>query len=141
MRLHEVEAFVAAYADAFNELSADAVAAHWATPCGISQGESVHWWTERQPMLDNHRALCAVYRDAGFAHCRPELLDVQLLGGFDAFVRVRWTLTKSDGALLQRFETGYHLKRIGGVLKVLLCTAYDEDLSAMRAAERGETKR
>ncbi len=141
MRLHDVEAFFAAYADAFNDLNGDAVAAHWATPCGISQGDAVHWWTEHAPMRDNHQQLCAVYREAGFAHCRPELVDVQLLGGFDAFARVRWTLSREDGSLLQRFETGYHLKRVGGALKVLLCTAYDEDLSAMRAVERGEAIR
>lgn len=134
MRLQELEAFFAAYADAFNDLNGDAVAAHWATPCGISQGDSVTWWTDRQPMRDNHRQLCDVYRQAGFAGCAPELLDVQLLGGFDAFARVRWTLSKEDGSLLQRFDTGYHLKRVGGLLKILLCTAFDEDLAALRAA-------
>jgi len=132
MQLRDIEAFFAAYADAFNDLNGDAVAAHWATPCGISQGERVHWWTEREPMLDNHRKLCAVYREAGFAQSRPELLDVQLMGGFDAFARVRWTLKKQDDSLLQRFETGYHLKRVGGAIKVLLCTAFDEDLAAIK---------
>jgi len=62
------------------------------------------------------------------------LVDAQLLGGFDAFARVRWTITKADGSLLQCFETGYHLKRMGGALKVILCTAFDEDLKAMREA-------
>ncbi len=133
MQLHDIEAFFSAYADAFNDLNGDAVAAHWATPCGISQADQVTWWTDHADMLANHRALCEVYREAGFAHCEPVLADVQLLGGFDAFVRVRWTLTKADATLLQRFETGYHLKRLGGSLKVLLCTAFDEDLQAMRA--------
>jgi hypothetical protein len=132
MQLRDIEAFFAAYADAFTDLNGDAVAAHWATPCGISQGETVTWWPDHEPMAANHRKLCAVYREAGFALCRPDLIDVQLLGGFDAFARVRWTLTRDDGSLLQRFETGYHLKRVGGAIKVLLCTAFDEDLSAMQ---------
>ena len=29
---------------------------------------------------------------------------MQLLGGFDAFARVRWTLTKQDDSLLQRYK-------------------------------------
>jgi hypothetical protein len=132
MQLHDIESFFRAYADAFNDLNGDAVAAHWATPCGISQGSEVTWWTAREDMLSNHRKLCDVYRAAGFAHCEPVLVDAQLLGGFDAFARVRWTITKLDGSVLQRFETGYHLKRLGGSLKVLLCTAFDEDLDDMR---------
>lgn len=47
-------------------------------------------------------------------------------------MRVRWTLTRIDGSLLQRFATGYHLKGVAGEIKVLLVTAFDEDLQAMK---------
>lgn len=134
MKLHDIEAFFTAYADAFNELSGDAVAAHWATPCAISQAGQVTWWAERAPILENHRKLCEVYRAAGFAHCEPRLLEVVLMGGFDAFARVDWTLTRADGSVLQRFATGYQLKRVGGRIQVLMCTAYDEDLGSLKEA-------
>ncbi|WP_138855651.1 DUF6841 family protein [Inhella inkyongensis] len=133
MQLHDIEAFFKAYADAFNDLSGDAVAAHWASPSAIASGEAVTWWPTHEPMADNMRRLCAVYREAGFEHCRFEVLQATPMGAHDAFALLRWTLTRQDGALLQRFSTGYHLHRSGGRTKVLLCTAFDEDLAAMRA--------
>jgi len=132
MQLHDIESFFAAYADAFNDLNGDAVAAHWASPSGIASGETVTWWAEHAPMAENMRKLCAVYREAGFDHCAFEVLQAVTLGKHDAFALLRWTLTRADGSLLQRFSTGYNLHREGGRTRVILCTAFDEDLAAMK---------
>lgn len=131
-----VRGFFAAYAAAYEALDGDAVAAHCAVPCGISQGEAVTWWAEHEPMRDNMRRLCALYAQAGLARAVPALEHVHLLGAHDAFALVRWTLARADGSLLQRFATGYHLKHTAAGLKIVLVTAFDEDLNALRAAAR-----
>lgn len=136
MDLAEIESFFTAYAQAFSRLDGDAVAAHCALPMAISQGEAVTWWNEPEPVRDNMRKLCEVYRQAGMAKAEPLLESVQALGAADAFVRVRWMLTRVDGSLLQRFSTGYHLKQVTGEVKVLLVTAFDEDLQAMKETGR-----
>jgi len=134
MQLHDIEAFFTAYADAFNDLNGDAVAAHWASPSAIASGASLTWWPEHAPMAENMRKLCAVYQEAGFEHCRFEVLQAVPMGAHDAFALLRWTLTRADGSLLQRFSTGYNLRREGGRTRVVLCTAFDEDLGQMRSA-------
>lgn len=132
MQLSEIDAFFVGYQAAFNELDGESVAALWLTPCAISQGGVVTWWSEREPMRANMVRLCEVYRQAGFANCTPRIENVLPLGAHDAFVCVDWTLTKADGATLQRFHTGYHLQRApGGPIRVLMCTAYEENLQAL----------
>lgn len=134
MQLHDIEAFFSAYADAFNDLNGDAVAAHWASPSAIASGAQVTWWAEHAPMAENMRKLCAVYREAGFDHTAFEVLQTVTMGAHDAFALLCWTIHRADGSVLQRFKTGYHLHRTGGQTRVLLCTAFDEDLAALRQA-------
>ncbi len=56
------------------------------------------------------------------------------MGLHHAFADVIWTLHRTDGSLLQAFRTGYQLMRGERGLRVLLCIAHDEDLSAMQGA-------
>lgn len=129
----DIDDFFARYRAAFDALDGEAVAALWRTPCAISQAGVVTWWSEPEPMRDNMLRLCEVYRQAGFASCTPRIETVLPLGAHDAFVRVDWTLKQADGSTLQRFHTGYHLQREpGGAIRVLMCTAYEEDLQALK---------
>jgi hypothetical protein len=131
MRRAEIETFFTHYRDAFNRLDGDAVADLWHVPSGITDGRAVTWWSEDAPMRNNHRALCAVYAAADYARADFEILHAHAMGADDAFVHVDWTLQRHDGTLLQRFGTGYNLRRTPAGPKVLLATAYAEDLSAM----------
>jgi hypothetical protein len=130
-----LDAFFADYAAAFNRLDGDAVAALWATPSGIRQGGALTWWADAAPMQDNHRKLCAIYRAAGMARCEPRVLQSLPLGAHDAFALVHWRLLRLDGSELQVFSTGYHLQRDADAgWRVLLVTAFSEDLAALRQA-------
>jgi hypothetical protein len=133
----QVQAFFEAYRDAFNRLDGDAVADLWHGASGIADSRDacgrVTWWPEDTPMRANHHALCDHYRQAGYGHADFELLAHEPMGADHAFARVRWTLHRTDGALLQRFATGYQLMRTVDGPKVLLCTAYEEDLQEMKS--------
>jgi hypothetical protein len=128
--------FFGGYRDAFNTLDGDAVAALWHTPSGIAQDGGVTWWADAQPMRDNMAALCELYRTAGFARTDFELKAAHKLGPQFAFADVQWTIWRADSTVLQRFGTAYQLIHIPPGWRVLLCTAYQEDLAAMREAPR-----
>jgi hypothetical protein len=127
-----VRHFFECYREAFNALDGDAVAALWHTPSGIAQNGGVTWWTDAAPMRSNMAALCAVYRQAGFARTEFELKAVHALGPQFAWADVRWTLWRDGGTVLQRFDTAYQLIQTPAGWRVLLCTAYEEDVKAMR---------
>jgi hypothetical protein len=131
----EVGAFFARYRDAFDLLDGDAVADLWQVPGGIAhtvEGRAqLTWWPDDEPMRSNHRALCDAYRTAGYARAEFEIEHSVPLGPDHAFARVRWTLHRADGSVLQRFGTGYQLVRADDGPRVLLCTAYEEDLKEM----------
>lgn len=133
----DVQAFFDRYQDAFNRLDGDAVADLWHVPSGIADshgaadGGRLTWWPEAAPMRANHRALCAHYRQAGYGAARFTIDQVVPLGPDHAFARLQWTLTRADGSLLQRFGTGYQLLRTAQGPRVLLCTAYQENLKEM----------
>ncbi len=132
----EIEVFFNAYRDAFNRLDGDAVADLWHLPCGITDGREVTWWSDDAPMRANHRALCAVYAAADYARADFKILHSHAMGADDAFVHIDWALQRHDGTLLQRFGTGYNLRRTPAGPKVLLATAFEEDLGAMKNGAR-----
>ena len=131
----EVQAFFETYRAAFNRLDGDAVADLWHTPCAITNSRSgeaaarLTWWSDDAPMRANHRALCSLYRAEGYHHADFALVDCISLGAHHAFANLHWTLWRSDGSLLQDFHTGYNLLRTPSGPKVLLVTAYEEDLA------------
>ena len=135
MSLAETQAFFEVYRAAFNRLDGDAVADLWHAQSGIADScggvGRITWWPDDAPMRANHRALCDVYRRNGYHRADCEIEQHQALGVDHALARLHWTLTRADGSLLQAFHTGYHLLRTAGGLRVLLATAYEENLQEM----------
>jgi membrane-bound lytic murein transglycosylase MltF len=127
-----VRSFFERYRDAFSALDGEAVAALWHTPSGIAQGDGITWWADASPVRDNMAALCEVYRQADFASTDFELKATQPLGPQFAFADVQWTMRRADDTVLQRFDTAYQLIRTQQGWRVLLCTAYQENLQALR---------
>jgi hypothetical protein len=138
MNLVETQAFFGRYRDAFDRLDGDAVADLWHAPGGIADSRGgvgrLTWWDDDAAMRANHRALCAVYRASGFDHCAFEIVQQRALGADHAWACLRWTLWRADGSLLQHFHTGYQLLRTAAGPRVLLATAFEEDLRAMAPA-------
>lgn len=137
MSVQETREFFERYRDAFNRLDGEGVADLWHTPCAITDTRDgaarVTWWPEDAPMRANMKALCEVYRNAGDEACWDfELLDHVPMGEHHAFANVRWTLAEAEGRSLQRFNTGYQLARHTHGPRVLMCTAYQEDLSSWK---------
>lgn len=140
MSLDEVQGFFERYRDAFDRLDGDAVAALWhGQGSGIADSNAgcgrLTWWPGTEPMRANHRALCEVYRRSGYGRAEFHIDQHVPMGDDHAFVRVHWTLLGRDGRVLQRFGTGYQLLRGEQGPCVLLCTAYQEDLQALPAAD------
>lgn len=136
MSLTETEAFFAAYRDAFDRLDGDAVAALWHGASGIADAQDgcgrQTWWPDAAPMQANHRALCEVYRAAGYHHAEFTIERHVPMGPAHAFALLHWTLCRTDGGVLQRFHTGYQLMRTADGPRVLLAVAYQEDLRTLR---------
>lgn len=138
MSLQETLAFFEAYRDAFNRLDGDVVAELWHTPSAIAHtrdGEphaTLTQWTEEAPMRANHRALCELYRRNDYDRAEFEITDHIALGPHHAFANLQWTLWRTDGSQLQRFRTGYNLARTPNGPKVVLCTAYQENITEMK---------
>lgn len=134
----EVLSFFETYRDAFDRLDGDAVADLWHTPSAITDTRSggasaqVTGWSEDAQVRENHRALCDIYRAQGYRSASFEIVDNVGLGAHHAFAHVHWSLWRHDGSLLQDFHTGYNLLRTPSGPKVLLVTAYQEDIGRMR---------
>ena len=132
----EALAFFERYRAAFEQLDGDAVAALWHTPSAIADSRDgrgrVEVWTDDAPMRANMHALCAAYREAGFASTDFELLDALSFGANHALAHLQWQIWRADGSLLQRFRTAYQLLRGADGWRVFGCTAYEENLADMK---------
>jgi hypothetical protein len=133
MSRSEVQGFFEHYRAAFDALDGEAVAGLWHTPSAITDSRGVTVWLDDAPMRANHVALCGAYRAGGFDHAEFELLHHEALGPDHASAHLRWTLRRADGTVLQRFGTGYQLRRGARGPQVLLCTAYAENLEEIKS--------
>ncbi len=131
MSLEETQAFFEGYRDAFNRLDGDAVADRWCEQSGITDSEDegaarLTWWPSSEPMRANHRALCELYRKAGYGSARFAIEQHVPLGPQHAFTHVHWTIQDKSGKVMQSFHTGYQLMRSASGPKVLLAVAHEE---------------
>ncbi len=137
MSLTETEQFFEHYRDAFNRLDGDDVADLWHTPSSITDtrpGDDiarVTTWVDDAPMRRNMIALCEAYRAKGYGRADFEISGHFALGPNHAFTNVIWRLWHTDGSLLQEFRTGYQLLRSDRGLRVLVATAYEENIARM----------
>ena len=143
MTEQESREFFERYRDAFNQLDGDAVADLWHTPSSITDSETgpsgmrtarVTSWDDDAPKRKNMRALCDVYMLNDYARAEFEFDHFHELGANHAFVNVHWQLWRKDGSLLQEFHTAYQLLRTAQGPRVLLATAYEEDVAGMKLA-------
>jgi hypothetical protein len=143
MTEQDIHDFFERYRDAFNALDGDAVADLWHTPSSIADSQTgadgtrlarLTLWGEDAPKRKNMRALCDVYMLNDFARAQFEFEHLLALGANHAFVNVLWKLWRKDGSLLQEFHTAYQLLRTAKGLRVLMATAYEEDVVSLKLA-------
>ena len=143
MTEQESREFFERYREAFNQLDGDAVADLWHTPSSITDSETdaagkrtarVTLWGDDVPKRKNMRALCDVYMLNDYARAEFEFDHFHGLGANHAFVNVHWQLWRKDGSLLQEFHTAYQLLRTAQGPRVLMATAYEEDVAGMKLA-------
>ena len=139
MTLHETQVFFDRYCEAFNRLDGDAVADLWCEASGIADSGGpagsarLTWWPADEPMRQNHRALCDIYRGNDYASAEFSIEGHVAMGAQHAFAHVHWRLLRRDGSLLQQFHTGYQLMRTASGPRVLLAVAHQENVAEMRS--------
>lgn len=138
MSYAEIQQFFNLYRAQFDRLDGDAVANLVHTPSAITHraSEANHAaltaWTDDAPMRTNMRALCDLYRAAGYHHAEFTFEHVQPMGEHHAFAVLAWCLKRADGSVLQRFRTGYNVMRTPSGPKVVLVTQFEENIEEMK---------
>jgi ketosteroid isomerase-like protein len=122
----DVQSFLSAYADAFNRLDGAAVAQMFAVPSAISDASGTTLWPNIEPIRENMRALCRLYREDGFVRASFEPLAFIAQGAMFAVVDGAWSIELDAGRAPRRFRTGYQLRRDKDAWRIVLCIAYSE---------------
>jgi ketosteroid isomerase-like protein len=122
----EILAFFESYRAAFDALDGDAVARLYAVPSGIASDTGYMHWSSFEPIRANMIALCALYRENGYAAAGFEPRHVVEQGERFALADVRWQIKRNAGQTPWQFDTTYNLMRTQEGWRVLLCTAYSE---------------
>ncbi|MBI3230231.1 MAG: GNAT family N-acetyltransferase [Burkholderiales bacterium] len=125
----DILAFCDHYCAAFNQLDGAAVAQLYALPCGIASSHASRYWSEFEPVLENMRQLCEIYRRDGYHHASYSVRCYLPQSTEFAFLDIAWTIHKINGLPDQCFNTSYQLVRTDDKVqpwRVLLCTAYSE---------------
>ncbi len=138
MSRQEVQSFFEDYRARFNRLDGNAVADIWHTPSAITHlakdasHAALTTWIADAPMRANMHALCDAYRVGGYDSADFSLDACESMGEYHAFAIVSWTLSRTDGSLLQQFKTGYNLMRAADGIRVILVTQFEENIEEMK---------
>jgi hypothetical protein len=122
----EILAFFESYRAAFDALDGEAVARLYAVPSGIASDNGYQHWPSFEAIRANMVALCALYRENGYAAARFEPRHFIDQGKRFAVADVRWYIERSADQPPWQFDTTYNLIRMQDGWRVLLCTAYSE---------------
>lgn len=122
----DIQQFFERYRAAFDSLDGEAIASLYAVPSGIAQERRYTHWQAFEPIRDNMVALCALYRERGYAGAEFEPGAFLRQGDDHAVADLRWQIKWSTGAAPWQFNTTYNLVRTEQGWRVLLCTAYSE---------------
>ena len=114
------------YCAAFNALDGTAVAALYALPSALAQGEQFAHWHERDAIVANMTTLCAYYREHGFRTARYLITGALPQGPNHAVVDIAWQIERNAGLPTWTFRTGYNMVRTPDGWRIRLCTAYEE---------------
>lgn len=122
----EIYTLLESYRRAFDRLDGDAVAEHYAEPCGIAQAGIYTHWPSLEPVRVNMRELCEAYRRRGYVGARFAPKTFLPQGDSSAVVDVDWRIDWSGANEPWHFSTTYNLIRTEDGWRILLCTAYEE---------------
>jgi hypothetical protein len=122
----EIRAFFEHYREAFDRLDGEAVARLFAVPSGIASDSGYTHWPTFEPIRANMVALCALYRENGYASAMFEPVTFLAQGENYAIADISWNIERSGQREPWRFHTTYNLMRTAEGWRVLLCTAYSE---------------
>jgi hypothetical protein len=120
----EIESFFRSYRDAYNSGDPAAIARHIAVPSLMLERTAIVWSTEAE-VLTSMEQLVALYRRSGFKSADFVVDWLKKQGPDDAATDIVWTIERHDQPSW-RFHTGYNLRRIGGIWRIVFCIAYQE---------------
>ena len=122
----EIRAFFERYREAFDQFDGEAVARLHAVPSGIASDSGYTHWPTFEAIRANMVALCALYRENGYASAAFEPVAFLAQGENYAVADISWNIERSGQREPWRFNTTYNLMRTAKGWRVLLCTAYSE---------------
>jgi len=122
----DIRAFFERYREAFDRLDGEAVARLFAVPSGIASDSGYTHWSAFESIRANMVALCALYRDNGYASATFEPVTFLAQGENYAVADISWNIERSGQREPWCFNTTYNLMRTADGWRVLLCTAYSE---------------
>ncbi|WP_255991138.1 hypothetical protein [Chitinolyticbacter albus] len=122
----ELSDFLTAYRAAFDALDGEAVADFYHLPSGIVSAEGYTHWPDRAAIARNMFALCALYREHGYAGATYDVVAYLPQGEQGAVLDVAWKISRHGGSAPWCFHTTYNLLHTQTGWRVLLCTAYEE---------------
>lgn len=135
----ELEAWCAAYIEAFCAFDAGAIAAKWAYPATVSQGGRIFLFEDEAGFARNTQKLCGFYQRQGLAGAERRVIEVMALGPETAAMRVADVMYDGAGAVLAQWEAGYTLQRIKGDWRAVFAVADGETASwAARGTPLGQ---
>jgi hypothetical protein len=120
----EIERFFRSYRDAYNSGDPAAIARHIAVPSLMLERTAIVWSTQAE-VLASMEGLVALYRRSGFKSASFVVDWLMEQGLDDAATDIVWTIERLDQPPWC-FHTGYNLRRIGGIWRIVFCVAYQE---------------
>lgn len=121
--VHEIDAFIAEYRDAFDSAVVDRISPLYHAPCITIRGDgSVHVLQSKGDIEDFFGKVTASCIQDGGKRGRFFDLEVVPIGSRSVLATVTWELLKADDSVLRSWRHSYNLLRTGDTWQILAST-------------------
>lgn len=114
--------FFDSYRDAWNSLYGEAIAAHYAIPTHILDGDGYAEYPSQEDLIDKFSANCAAFAALGYAGSRYSESSCIKSGEMGASVDLAWEVDMAEG--VRAFGTTYTCLELNGQWQIVCAIAY-----------------
>ncbi len=119
----EIRGFFEEYAEAFDSIDGNCIAALYHMPTVTMRGDgSIHCLQSREELARFFQGVADTYYKDGYRSGRFKDLQVTPIGERSALATMDWELQRADGSVIRAWRQSYNVVRVGNGWQILVST-------------------
>jgi ketosteroid isomerase-like protein len=122
--MFNAETFFQQYANAFNQFDAEAITAHYACPCAVTDGDGALVFESMAPIIEKFSNNTRSLKDMGYVNSTFKVIEQTPMPPNSHAIHIAWYSTFADSSFT--YKCLYICKQINGEWKITTAHVYQD---------------